>query len=360
MKIWSGLFNVFAVILIAIMLVVFNNIFQVNERQFEEIKLQYASDYAAMSAFRLGLDQAQSQNTNYTDLSTITISPEDINENYRSILEMSYNQTSNEYTNGLIEDSIVTAVICEPWGYRILETVEYDYDPYDTVIGGEYKNQWSYLRPYIVYSNGGSRLFAANICNQTTKEYAPQDYDERATDPETGGHIPTTPLLIERTTYEDTGLKEADVRVAIAQLLTEDLNNEVAKRVYSSAYGPIDSIYIPVSESLNAINSIKSTTLLLVIQHATIIKGKVSSTSYTLSGVTATPKTQVIGFDYNGMKYYCYAGQQVDPKTKILLNEGDGVKIEKTYETIEEAAKDGYYPHYLFLRNPKRPTSQTS
>ena len=79
-----------------------------------------------------------------------------------------------------------------------------------------------------------------------------------------------------------------------------------------------------------------------------------------MSGVKATPKTQVIGFDYNGMKYYCYAGQQVNPKTKVLPNKGDGIKIEKTYETIEEAAKDGYYPHYLFLRNPKRPTSQTS
>ena len=362
MKVWSGLFNIFALLIIAVMFIVFQKMYAVNERQFEEVRLQYASDYAALAAYRLALDEAHTQQTNYSDLEQVQISPEKINETYKLVMEKNYDQSESQYAEDMLNDSIITAVICNPWGYRLLEKVEYDSDITDAVIGKEYKNQWGILRPYIVYSKDFSRLFAANIVNDRTREYMTDEawmqeslaLGSTAIDGTTV-RMEGVPVIKERTTYDGTTLTKEYVELAIATLLTEDINNEISKRVYSGAYGDIEGLYIPISESLSAINSIDKPTLLLVIQHSTYLNGAESSTSYSLSGVSAIAKTAVIGWtdEDSKTKFYCYAGQPLNPDGSLNTN----IKIEVTFDTVEEAALAGYQPHYQYLTNPRRPTA---
>ena len=66
MKVWSAIFNLIAVVIIAIMLLVINNIDEVNHRQFEEIRLSYAIDYAVEAAFRAAVD-TDSIGTDYSN-----------------------------------------------------------------------------------------------------------------------------------------------------------------------------------------------------------------------------------------------------------------------------------------------------
>ena len=353
MKIWSGLLNIFAIVIIAILLIVYYNIYQVNERQFEEIKLQYASDYAALAAFNNALKTASNQETDYSDLTQVQLSPEKVDEMYHSMMRMSYNFSENEQAEGHITNSIVSAVICEAWGYRLLEEVKYDTNLNDTVAAGDSKLQWGVLRPYIVYNSDNTRLYAANICNDKTKEYLTYDVWAGMADEGTDKAVPR---ILERANYEGTDISKGDVRVAVAKLLNTDLNNEISKRVSTGAYGDIDGLYISFDETMTAINSIERPTLLIAIQHSTFLDNGKKSDSYTLSGISAVPKTSVIGFTQEGssVKYYCYAGQTVDSNGLLITS----INIEKTFDTIEEAARAGYQPHWIFLGNPKRPTAE--
>lgn len=350
MKIWSGLLNIFAIVIIAILLIIYYNIYQVNERQFEEIKLQYASDYAALAAFNNALKTASNQETDYSDLTQVQLSPEKVDEMYHSMMRMSYNFSENEQAEGHITNSIVSAVICEAWGYRLLEEVKYDTNLNDTVAAGDSKLQWGVLRPYIVYNSDNTRLYAANICNDKTKEYLTYDVWAGMADEGTDKAVPR---ILERANYEGTDISKGDVRVAVAKLLNTDLNNEISKRVSTGAYGDIDGLYISFDETMTAINSIERPTLLIAIQHSTFLDNGKKSDSYTLSGISAVPKTSVIGFTENGVKYYCYAGQPLESDGSLKV-----IPIEKTFDTIEEATRAGYQPHWIYLGNPKRPTAE--
>ena len=87
MKVWSAIFNMIAIIIIAIMLIVFYKIEDTNARQFEEARLAQAIDYAVEGAFRAAV-ATDSISTDYTNggLEEVQLNPSQIMDTFYNIL----------------------------------------------------------------------------------------------------------------------------------------------------------------------------------------------------------------------------------------------------------------------------------
>ena len=66
MKVWNALFNFIGVLIVAFMIMVINNLEEVNQMNFEEVRLAQAVDYANEGAFRIVVE-SDSIGTDYTD-----------------------------------------------------------------------------------------------------------------------------------------------------------------------------------------------------------------------------------------------------------------------------------------------------
>lgn len=337
MKVWSAIFNMIAIVIIAIMLIVFYNIEETNVRQFEEARLAQAIDYSVEGAFRAAV-ATDSIGTDYTNggLEEVQLNPSQIMDTFYNLVCLNYNMVSSVENKGKIENSVATAVLCGIDGYYVLESVEVDSNPLDVVIGGEYKLKWGYKRPYLVYSQNNSRLFAANLVNEKTLEYqVGQSYISRQSFNSDKGEDAGLP---------PTGLSRAIVDNAISKLITEDINYAIHTRNINSTENKMRSFYLPSGDTMTAINQIKSPSLILIFQDSTFLNGY-DINICSVGGARVKVRSSVIGFQIAGdsTKYYCYAGQQLDET---------GVTVLDRFDTLHDAAMAGYHPHIDWLRKP--------
>lgn len=357
MKVWSAIFNIIAVIIIAMIIIVINKIDATNQRQFEEIRLSYAVDYAVEASFRASI-ATDSIGTDYVagGLEEVKLNPTLVLDTFYNVLSLSYDKSMSEDNFEKIKQSIVTGVMCAVDGYYILEEVEVDNNPYDVIIGGEYDLRWGVKRPYLVYNEIGDRLFAANLVNQKTIEYIPKEKQilVKPTD-----DLPSS--LIYRATYNSdtgddigkgtTGLTSEIVKHSISKLITEDINYAIHIRNLNTTNKKINSFYLPTSESMTAINELKSPSIILLFQDSSFLNGyNLDVTS--VGGTRVKTKSNVIGFTIAGSSelYYCYAGQQLGKDKEG--NQKRSINIVARFDTLHEAALAGYKPHFDFLSYP--------
>ena len=381
MKVWNALFNFIGVLIVAFMIMVINNLEEVNQMNFEEVRLAQAVDYANEGAFRIVVE-SDSIGTDYTDggLEEIKINPSGVVDAFSNIMCLSYDMSLSEENIDMISQSIVTGVMCAVDGYYILEEFEIDNDPTDSVIGGEFELRWGVKRPYIVYSegfnDGEQRMFAVNLVNEKSIEYLPESEQARYAEPFTLGEA-----LVYRMTYDgalrekkgedwDEGkgpvgfydntlsYDEADEkawaysRSEIGKLLTNDIAIAVNARNIRSRGNEVKQFYMPSTESFTGISHIKSPTLILIFQDSKFLNGY-SLDAVSVGGHRVKVASKVIGFTQtiNGKSenYYCFAGQQLK---KDGVTKEDGVGDERLFKNIHEAAKAGYKPHMAFLKKP--------
>lgn len=354
MKVWSAFFNIIAVIIIAIMIMVINKIDATNQRQFEEIRLAYAVDYAVEASFRSSI-ATDSIGTDYVagGLEEVKLNPTLVLDTFYNVLSLSYDRSMSEDNFQQIKQSVVTGVLCAVDGYYILEEVEVDNNPYDVLIGEEYELRWGVKRPYLVYDETGDRLFAANLVNEKTIEYIPKEKQILVNPTD---DLPSS--LIYRSTYRSntgddvdkgpTGLTSEMVKHSISQLITEDINYAIHLRNLNTTNNKINSFYLPTSESMTAINELKSPSIILIFQDSSFLNGyKLDVTS--VGGTRVKTKSNVIGFKIAGSNelYYCYAGQQLGLDREN--NPKRSINIVARFDTLHDAALAGYKPHFDFL-----------
>ena len=74
MKVWSAIFNVFAVLILVMLLVVYRNTAIVHEREFQEMRLAKAVEYSAELAFLQTLE-VEDLDIGYSDMASVVINP---------------------------------------------------------------------------------------------------------------------------------------------------------------------------------------------------------------------------------------------------------------------------------------------
>lgn len=353
MKVWSPIFNLIAVMLIAVILTIFNRIDEVNRRQFEEVRLSYAIDYATEAAFRTAID-TDSIDTDYagTGLEEVRVNPIFVLDTLCNLLCFSYDMSPGQENFDTIKNSIVTAVLFTVDGYYVLETTEVDNTPKDSIIGMESGLVWGLKRPYLYYTDSG-RLFAVNLVSEATIEYIPRDEQN------IGGEVEGEPSSLiyrkklsdndvyhKRNVLEGKTVEEVKMKMkqSISNLVTEDINFAIHARNLASIYKVTKSFYMPTTDSLTAVNDIESPSLLVFFQDSSFLNGYNLDVT-AVGGTRVKVRSNIIGFTVDGKDgyFYCYAGQQLGET---------GIHITKRFDTMHEAAMAGYSPHFGFLSKP--------
>lgn len=349
MKTWSAIFNLIAVIIIAIMIISIHKMEETNRRQFEQIRLSQAVDYATEAAFRSCLSTDSIGTDYYNDgLKEVELNPAMVLPTFLNVLAMSYDLSPSDDNLMKIEQSLATGFLCTVDGYYILEETEMDTNPYDFQIGGEYRLNWGVKRPFIVYTqeNGVNRLFAVNLVGEKSIEYVPEGRDTSLI----GENI--SEPIVNWDSYVGTGLTREIVKKSISQLLTDDINYAIHRRNLVGVNERINTFFVPSSESMTAINNVESPALALIFEDSTFLNGY-NMDVVSIGGVRVKPKSNVIGFtlDNDDTLYYCFAGQQMGDKF-ITGDVKPTIHIKRRFNSIHEAAMAGYSPHMMFLQEP--------
>lgn len=374
MKVWNALFNIIGVLIVAFMILVINNLEDINQKNFEELRLAQAIDYANEGAFRTVVE-SDSIGTDYTDggLEEIKINPSGVVDSFSNILCLSYDIAPSEENIDYVKQSIVTGVMCAVDGYYVLEEFEIDNDPTDSVIGGEFELKWGVKRPYIVYSSdksGEERMYAVNLVNEKSIEYLPASEQPDYAEPFTLGEALVYRMTYAADTGEDAEFMEGRGKGAVAfynnllppleaqkqawaysrseigKLLTKDISIAVNARNIRSRGTAVKQFYMPSADSFTGISHIKSPTLILIFQDSTFLNGY-DLDAVSVGGHRVKVASKVIGFTgKDGEKYYCFAGQQLGEESKYQAG------TETLFKNIHEAAKAGYKPQMAFLKKP--------
>ena len=192
-------------------------------------------------------------------------------------------------------------------------------------------------------------MFAVNLVNDKWSEYVLPSRQH------------TNEAILTGTDYEETAYEGNSVALtrekadqAISKLITEDINYAINARNINHTEEVIRSFYMPSSDSMTAVNQIKSPSLIMIFQDSTFLNGY-NLDAVSIGGARVRVKAQVLGFtvagDPTGQKYYCYAGQQMggtfksgEPKPEI--------NIVERLSSIHQATRKGYLPHLMFLLEP--------
>lgn len=355
MKVWSVLFNFFAVMLLIYMTYVLVDDVKLNKQQFNELRLKYAIDYATDAAFqqaiqggRLGID--------YTDLSSVQILAESTLPAFRASMALSYDISMSNANLRMIDNYISSAVLVTSDGYYLATEQEVNTTEYDT-LGGVYELKWGLKKPFTVeypwssggvnyttlvgYSISGEKWKAIEQNKSTNKleAYYGDVWEELPRGTET---VCTPSTETAFCTKYKTDLQQDIIREANRQM-TQDINYYITERNSKTDNNvKHDFVYLPAKQTNTGVNPVSRPSLLITMSDVSFAGLKDVSVN-SVGGFTVILKKRVIGFEENGQKYYAYEGQIPSPRIS---------DISRYFDTIDKAVKEGYQPHIEYLTKP--------
>ncbi len=221
-----------------------------------------------------------------------------------------------------MESYIPVAVLACNNGYYITTQSEVDTNKADAVDGGEYRLKWSIKKPYTIQKD--TTLYSVNMNNK---------HWISAT-----GSKGSSLNLETGLDYTGKGITADDVIRTINTKITNDMLFQINQQ--NSLKDKWDyKFYLPPTQTTTGVNAIEKPSLLIIMQGVDIASSH-KLDAINIAGLKAIKKKVVLGFEKNGIKYYCYEGQM--PEDEIDL-------IEDYFDSMEDAAKAGYTPNYEYL-----------
>ncbi len=324
MKTYFNVFNCIGLGFLLIMLSIFYIQMDSMQTEYDTSRLNQVISYAGEAAF-LETMHTGDLNLNYTDMNEVVLNPTHTLDVFEEMICLNYGMSTSTENKQYIEECIPSALLACNDGYYITLLSEVDTSP-DSISGGEYGFKWSVKLPYTVKS-GSSEISVGLDSEKWIKATDQGD----------------TLALTYGTSYADPEVAGLLSRQLVQRNINTSLTNALARNVdlVSRIRGDVNyDIYLPASKTSSGINDISSPSLIILLQGADF-SGQAKVTEAVISGLKTVDKVYVVGFsDYDGIKRYCYEGQ-LPPE---LSN-----KIEMFFNTVEEAARNGYLPSHEYL-----------
>jgi len=323
MKVWSAIFNFFAVFLLFFMLISFHLVDLSMDRSFQELRLRYAVDYATEAAFLEALGGAD-VGLDYLDLTDVLLAPGESLRVFTTLLAKSYGLAVTDDNLTHLSNFIPVAILATNSGYYVASMQEVN-RPAGT--GGLHKLSWGIKRPYTV--TVGNITYAVNLLN-----------DEWISARELGG---TTIELLEGRELP-MGVSREIIDLNVSRSITSSVNHAISERnrLNTSLLWEY-TFFMPTDITAAGIHNVDYPSLIVILQGADFA-GSRRLNSVSVGGFRVERQTTVLGFTEGGIRYYCYEGQL--PSHLI----GSVVDF---FNSVEDAARAGFSPHPIFLRVPR-------
>lgn len=372
MRVWSAVFNLFAILLIMYMMVIFYRDVQMNENQLDQMRLDLAIDNATQAGFDATL-KGGDIDINYQDMQNAKLEPEKSLPIFKTIMLLSYDMSLSDENMTRMDNYISASVLATENGYYIA-TPKSD---------GDLSLAWGLKKPYTIdYSLGvnkpdGSKdvvlpikvafnLSTENWVAMTTSTQANSNGSNSVNLNEKGIVIDRGNSWTKRlgdnaliTDYTIDTPKRSTVTKAINKSIMDDVNyyiqyrNSVIEEKRASDGTIVDElnyisgfdndfVYLPSVTTLTGINAIKKPTFFTTLANVDFA-GTGNLQAKAVGGQTLVKKVRVIGFTKGGKKYYAYEGQMPD-----AVRDG----ADDMFNSSVEAALEGYYPHLEYLSKP--------
>lgn len=327
MKVWSSIANIIAVLIASFLILVFYQADTIMAKQFDELRLRYALDYATEAAFMSTLE-VYDIGIDYVDIDAVNINPSYCLDTFKSLLCLNYDMALSKENFSYIENFIPVAVLLCNDGFYVAQLQEMD-DLKDGNIGGNYALHWKMKKPYTYIKEPELNI------SENNPLYSVNLHSEKWTSVfEKGGSV--------RIGYGETfpvGINRNKVTTSVTNKITEEIRVAIEERNKMNSKEWDNTFYLPSELTASGVNNLDRPALLVMLQGVDFGKGgEVNAIS--LGGVKTERKKVVVGFTENGQRYYCYERQLPED---MLEN------VENFYDDVEEAAMEGYNPHYEYL-----------
>ena len=332
MKVWGALVNFFGIVVCIYMLVFASNTLETNKRQFDELRLRYAMDYATEAGFRAAL-ATDDLGIDYSDMTDVEVSPQLALDTFDAVMCINYNMSPSAENKAMIESYMPTAIMVCSDGFYTAKLTEYDYDYYDNVFGHGFKLQWGLKRPYMNKINlaGARDAHLAYSLKGVPLYVSYYDVDNA---------LITLPIMEEERILYNNGVDLSSINTSIVN----EANLAIRKKNenFTSTVTDAQMFYLPQEFSTVANNAVETPSFLTMLQNVTFA-GSSKLQAMSVGGAKITVSRQVVGFQEkdaggNYHSYYCYNYQL--PST---------VAAGQYFSTIDEAARAGYHPHLAYM-----------
>ncbi|GHV07434.1 hypothetical protein FACS1894217_08290 [Clostridia bacterium] len=310
MKIVFAIIPAFAVVLMFFLPVTYLKIARNEDAEFATLILAQAADYAGEAAMLASME-TDDIFTDYADKAQIRISPRNAADTFAEVLLLNYDVPVTERNVAYVKSKIPVMALCEQDGYFLAEQRESGNSEHELV--------FAIKRPYTIDTNPEApnvgKLYNVNLgfthwteVNKVTLSVT--EHDKIAGFPYS----------------EEQALQwiNRDIDLAVNAAL-----KRCAVTFNQSEY---QKFYLPLTNGSVDVRRIEIPTLITIIRDLTLGGGAKSDMS-SVNGVTVQDPRLVIGWIEGGKKYYAYADD---------VDVADG----ELFETIEDAAKAGYYPKF--------------
>lgn len=319
--------------LMIIMVTVFHRI-NIYEQEYNENRLGKATEYSTQAAFSLSLHNKSVSDYKETDL--VDVDNRKTLETFEDMMCFNYNLTRTDRSRAAIDDSIRSGVLVTKEGFYVLKLQTAGYR--DSKGNDQEKRlMWTPKLPFSGTRNKktiGYELFG-KACRSVSEDGSYERIDNAVTG----------------LRFDDFDDYDAARRQAISESITNALT-------YTSDYN--DSVrgeaefgtYVPSRQTISGINSIKTPTLMFIIQGGGYT-GEVAHENVALTGYRVIKKPLIVKYldTKDGKRKYSYEFQgALDEKNtaggQVNIKEGNYV-----YDP-RDAARDGYAPDYDYIFNP--------
>lgn len=310
MKAWSAIFNLIAVMMLIFMLVIYLNYTKVIRRDFDQARFNQAVEYATEGMFQKTIE-VEDIDTDYSDMYAVEINPSDSLDIFESIMCFNYNMSPSEENKKHIENFMPTAVLSTNDGYYIAQWIE------------DHGLHWSLKYPY--YIDIGDKSYTVNLHREKWMSGT-----------EAGNFKVSVGSGYESGITMEEVLTAANNQINLAMISEIERKNDNGNTFNFK-------FFLPSETTERGVNPIQGPSVLLFMQGVDFASTE-RMNSIAVSGYKTVNRANVVAFIENGRKFYCYESQ-MDPNL-ISLGVYD---IVDTYRTIEDAALDGYSPHFDLL-----------
>lgn len=308
-----------------------------NEKHFQELRLKYVVDYATEASFSATLEGGN-LGISYQDLQNVRVMPENALGVLKSVILLSYDMALSETNFNSMDSYISSAVIAVSDGYYLATPRDFN----------STKLSWGIKKPYTIKYKNGKTVVAYNISNENWYA-AIQNGNNVILDKAINWNTPGSGGVL-LSNYIDSNPDRGKILTSINKQIMEDINynirernktiekykNGTIKEVYTNR-DVNDFIYLPSVQTTSGVNTITKPSMFVTLTGVDFA-GTQRLETQSVGGYTIDEKKRVLGFIENGKKYYCYEGQLADL-----------TKVQTFYNSVEEAASAGYYPHLAYL-----------